>query len=191
MKIALIGNGKLSKNYGQDIDNSDIVIRFNRAKIKGYEITHGTKTDILSLAGETVLSYNNAVEKLDRNILKQIKRIFISTLKRNKNHERLLDKISGEAKIYRYINYDDYFKICKQIDNNFEMIKYPSTGINILCYCVNRYQDDDINVYGFDCFQSGHYFDDEKRNNWEFHDLGIEYKIIEYLKKYKNIRFFT
>ncbi len=195
MKIAIIGNGQLSKNYGKSIDKNDIVIRFNKAKIEGYEKQVGSKIDILSIVGETGLSYNAAGRSLNRDMLYNVQRIFISGLKRNKNYEKLLDKISGSAKVYRYINYGCYIDICKKIDKGFELIKYPSTGINTLCFCLYKYHiladnKNKLNLYGFDCLKTGHYFDNEKRNN-NCHALEIEKKLIEYLKQFKNIKFYN
>lgn len=46
LKIAIVGNSPilLKQNYGEDIDNHDIVIRFNKFETKGFEIHTGTKT---------------------------------------------------------------------------------------------------------------------------------------------------
>jgi len=194
-KIALIGNGKLSKNYGKSIDKHDIVIRFNQAKIQGYEKQVGSKIDILSIVGETSLSYTSAIDKLDRYVLQQTKNIWITGIKHNKAYENLLKKRSGIIGEYQYLNYDCYIEICREIDSGFELLKFPSTGINTLCYCVLNYDIikgnvNKLNVYGFDCFKTGHYMDNEKRSN-VCHNLDMELQVIEYLKQYKNIKFFN
>jgi len=46
--IAVIGNSSklLDKDYGEEIDAHDYVIRFNYARTKGYEIHVGSRTDI-------------------------------------------------------------------------------------------------------------------------------------------------
>lgn len=62
-RIALVGNGpcELGKNKGEEIDNHDIVIRFNNFKIEGYEQDYGKKTDIWScnLNGDIELKNDN------------------------------------------------------------------------------------------------------------------------------------
>ena len=190
MKIALIGNGKLSKNYGKSIDKQDIVIRFNKAKIQGYEKKVGTKIDILSIVGETSLSYTSAIDKLDKYILSQTKQIWITAIKHNKAYEKELKKKSGIIGECQYLNYDCYVEICREIDLGFEIIKHPSTGINTLCYVVKNYKDDIISVYGFDCFKTGYYFSSENRSN-NCHNLDMEIQVIEYLKQFKNIKFYN
>lgn len=49
--VAVIGSSPslLSQNYAEEIDSTDIVIRFNGALIKGYENKVGRKTDIICL----------------------------------------------------------------------------------------------------------------------------------------------
>lgn len=47
-RIAVVGNGKceLGLGKGEEIDNHDIVIRFNNYQIEGREADYGTKTDV-------------------------------------------------------------------------------------------------------------------------------------------------
>ena len=47
-RIAIVGNGpsEVGKNKGKEIDEHDIVIRFNNFRIKGFEADYGTRTDI-------------------------------------------------------------------------------------------------------------------------------------------------
>ena len=194
MKLAIVGNGKLSQNYGKDIDSCDLVIRFNKAKTKGYEQLVGTKTSILALVGETSLSYNQAVDKLDKSIVRDIEYIYISGRKRNEDYEKAILKLKGHGNIiFQYINYDYFKAMCTLID--IKTNKNPSTGINILCYMIATHMnlndgDNEFNIYGFDNFKSGHYFDDENRNNSGFHDLDIERQILDYLNEFKNINMY-
>ena len=53
--IAVVGNsGKLKdKEYGKFIDSHNIVIRCNLARVDGYEINVGTKTDFRFIAGKS------------------------------------------------------------------------------------------------------------------------------------------
>ena len=46
MSVILVGNGPLSKDYGEFIDSHDVVIRHNDYKIDGYEKLVGTKITI-------------------------------------------------------------------------------------------------------------------------------------------------
>ena len=191
MKFSIVGNGKLSKKYGKRID-SGTVVRFNRARVLDYEDIVGSKTDVLSLVGETGLSYNSAAGYINRDVLTDTGLVWFSAVKHNQDYEKLLDSISRQRKSYTYIGFEDYQRMAKEIDSDYVMARLPSTGVNTICYCY--YQMDDkakMNVYGFDCFETGHYFDDEKRNNEKFHDLSMEQKIIERLKADKRIKFFN
>lgn len=46
--VAIVGNAgtEIGKNKGKEIDNHDVVIRFNNYPFKGYVMDYGTKTDI-------------------------------------------------------------------------------------------------------------------------------------------------
>jgi hypothetical protein len=195
MKIAIVGNGKLSKNYGKQIDKCDLVIRFNQATTKGFEELIGTRTDILALAGETSLSYIIVANKLDRSILRKCDHSIFYGFKKNKDYEKRLIEIAKKDIKFEYINFENYYYLVNLIGINNFNIKNPSTGINIICEIFWKYnlsiKDDKLFVYGVDCFKSGHYFNNEKRNNHEFHDLDIEKQIINYLKKLKNIKFYN
>jgi hypothetical protein len=195
MKIAIVGNGKLSKNYGKQIDKCDLIIRFNHAKIKGYEDLVGTKTHILALVNPTKLAYQNEAQKIEQQLLKNCEWVLLSGGRKNKDYEKLLNKIVGKEKEYRYITYNTYEMICDLHTPNFKFDKNPSTGINVLCYILFIYDilenSHKLNIYGFDNFKSGHYFDSRIRHNEKFHDLKVEKQLIEYLKKIKNISFFN
>lgn len=200
MKLSIIGNGKLSKNYGSRIDKSDVIVRFNHIKIKGYEKTHGKNTHILGLAGATSLSYEGEASKLDIDILKDIGWIMFSGRKRNEDYEELLLKKKSilndnQANIvFNYIDYTCYNTVLNILKIN-GMHKIPSTGINILCYLLfsNNYpsKQNKFNIYGFDCFESGHYWENHKRKDAEYHDLKTEKAVINYFKQFKNIKFFN
>lgn len=202
MKIAIIGNGKFTKKYGSRIDKADIIIRFNGARIEGYQDQVGSRTDILALAGATSLSYMAEAAKIDTNILKETGQVIFSGRKRNENYEKILlkKKAVNNANIsnliFQYVGFDCFMDLVRKVEPDYEIIcKLPSTGMNVLCYILYQYNYSDgkvgFNIYGFDNFESGHYFDNERRNNSEFHDLGIEMAIIDYLKNFKNIRFFN
>lgn len=45
-KIAVVGNAPVSMLNGEEIDSADLVIRFNKFRIAGYEKYIGTKTDV-------------------------------------------------------------------------------------------------------------------------------------------------
>lgn len=200
MKIAIVGNGKLSADYGNCIDNCNAVIRFNHARIKGFEKTVGTKVDILALAGATDLSFKTEFSKVDPYILKEVGCIMFSGRKVNEDYEKLILKKKAALNqdkaniVFQYIDntcfYDFCFKNCIEVDDS----KIPSTGINVLChlfYTFDYKNNNEFYIFGFDNFKSGHYFDSEKRNNQNFHDLEAEKQIIHELKKYKNIRFYN
>lgn len=189
MKIAIVGNGKLSKNYGADIDSHDVVVRFNHAQIKGYEKLIGTKINILALAGATKQSWQNEFRKIDRDILRTCECICFSGNKHNYDYENALLSFNSDLKI-SYVERKFFKTFCLSITNKkYKMI--PSTGMNVLVNMIFKKPDNYFDIYGFDCFESGHYSDDEIRNNHEFHDLKLEKKIICYLSEFENINFYN
>ena len=52
-RVCLVGNSglMLTKKWGKEIDNSDVVIRFNHAPTKGYEEYVGNKTTLRLVNG--------------------------------------------------------------------------------------------------------------------------------------------
>ena len=212
MKIAIIGNGKLSKRYGKQIDKADIVIRFNQAITDGFEQYVGKKTTVLSLVGETSLSYTTAIQKISKDLVSKCQSIWFSSLKPNKGYEKLLHKMSNSFFVDSnematftttatvtdmvYIGFEAYKDMCKKLIKDFEFSKHPSTGINTICTVLDTYNifkdtTSKLDLYGFDNFKTGHYFDKEKRNNKEFHPLDYEKIILESLKEYKNIKIYN
>ena len=195
MKIALIGNGKLSRKYGKNIDKCDMIIRLNKARVEGYEDYVGHNTSVLGIVNETTLSYNAALGRLDRDILQECQMIWISGQKRNEEYEKALLKIAGVTQIVN-IDYEYFRQLCSMIYPGYRVEKFPSTGINVLSYIIYNFDilesvNKKLKIYGFDCFETGHYFDDEKRVNKKFHDLQVEMKILSYLKRFKNIQIFN
>lgn len=186
--IAIVGNGELSKNYGKEIDKADIVIRINGAKIDGFEKKIGKRTDILCLVGETALSYKRAFGNIDKKVLNDADSIIFSGKKKNPEYEKTLGK-----EMYIYMGPEIYTKLCKKIDKLLVLDKLPSTGINLLChyYMLYKYDDTKINVYGFDCFETGHYYAVNDRKPGQFHNLDMESKLIKMFGKNKNISFFN
>ena len=92
MKIAIVGNGQLLKNYGKQINKHDLVIRFNKAKTEGYEKLVGTKTDVLALVGETKLSYTSAACKIEKKIIQNINEIWVIGIKINNEYKEYQKK---------------------------------------------------------------------------------------------------
>jgi len=56
LSIAVVGNGTPSKNCGKEIDDHDIVIRFNGGPTKGYENLVGSKTTVMHLSDVNLLN---------------------------------------------------------------------------------------------------------------------------------------
>ena len=53
--VAIVGSSGilLDKEYGKDIDSHDIIMRFNMARVKGFEKHVGSKTDFRMIAGKS------------------------------------------------------------------------------------------------------------------------------------------
>lgn len=161
--VAIVGNSQsiFSKKQGQNIDNHDIVIRFN----KGYPIrkdSQGTKTDILFLACT-----------LTPQELKMFNTKY--TVRRSKYcGNRCNFDLTTNDKIQFAQNPNEESKRIK------EKISQASTGFIALQFCLSS-KCKSIDLYGFDGFKNVTYYN--KPNYRTLHNGNKELdKILEYEK---------
>lgn len=143
-KIAIIGNSSriLNNNYGNIIDNHDIVVRINHAPkfIHKYPNSVGTKT--------TIMSYG--ISRLD--LAKEISNTC------NPLYNLFLIRCNGEIKDYSpYRHFKNPFhgniEQYKKIKSNFGAFK-PSTGVVTINFFIENINFSKLNLFGFDFFKS-------------------------------------
>lgn len=174
--IAIVGNGpaELGKTKGKEIDNHDIVIRFNNFETKGFEKDYGTRTDIWCCN----LNYdiNNRKEHFKMLLLpEEISHKFIHKI------EILKEAIQKRTIIYNYSEEE-----LKEI--NKEYFEQPTFGLRLifgLSKILNSF--DNVDFYGFNfCndiydLYTTHYFKSRNPLYEKLHNLPAE---TEYLIKF-------
>lgn len=148
-KVLIIGNGPsiLEKEYGEEIDKFDIVIRLNDYKIKGYEKNVGEKTDLWFTGLGWQLDKRNAGVKTlicshkfykRKEVLKQVSKKIIFSKDEN--------TIKNEKKNIYYVNNPHMFKYQKYISDKKYMF---STGMCAILTAINYFYNP-ITIVGFD-----------------------------------------
>ena len=193
--IAIIGNGpcELGRKKGIEIDNHDIVIRFNNYELKNHEDDYGSKTDIWM----NCVWNDKTIVRVDENKDKLC--IFGgSSYLRNTISE---PEISMIEKIIKYHKNNIYYFPRK---NNiklkeFAKIPAPSSGLIMIWNVLNEMdRDRRLDLYGFSYLygnsnKSGHYYAD--KTDWDFsmnfdinHNFDGEAEIIMQLFKESGIK---
>lgn len=133
-RVAIVGNSRaLAKtSFGSKIDAADVVIRINRAPMPG-AVSHGTRTDWLGLA--------TSVSKPDFARIAPTRVLWMS-------HKR-------KRLAYRIARIDGFYlhPLTAWQDLATRLGQPPSTGA-MLVELVHRSQAREIDLYGFDFFQS-------------------------------------
>ena len=162
-RIAIVGNSQdiFNKKQGEEIDNHDIIIRFN----KGYSIrkeSQGTKTNILFLA----CTLNNEELKMFNSKY---------TIRRSRYCGNICNFDLNDGDKYQFIQ--DRNDESKRIG---EKVSQPSTGFIAIQFCLSS-KCKSIDLYGFDFFKNPTYYN--KPNYKPLHNGDKEFKkILEYEK---------
>lgn len=196
--IAIVGNAAelMKTEYGNEIDNFDIVIRFNSCVIEGYEKHVGKKVTHLFC---TCHYYNNKrqrtgidgqtyINKVNTRDFRNINVIAIlngpdgrKTLKNNNQFHNSVNT----SEFYNYLNIQN--EILSNIGCGVKNNKKPTAGIAVLLQLVDL--GFKPHVYGFthtlDHKYCTYYWPDnirDKRKNIH-HNFVKEYKIISFLRE--------
>lgn len=150
LTIAIVGNSPilLNEEYGDEIDQHDVVIRFNNFVIDGYEKHTGKKT--------TDICFNPYTKRNDE-ILKLPKehRLFFYTSETNESlSEKLYEKYGCDLTIndVTIIDNEKYYKeLCKKLQakNNWQ----GSSGLIMCQKMADEYPNAQIDVYGITFFK--------------------------------------
>lgn len=146
-KCVLVGNSSiaLNKGLGLYINSFENVIRFNRFRIKGYEIDLGTKCTHwvlnykLTTDSRNYLVKNLSKVKSNTNNLKQA--LILTTAKDDEKIKKIKKLVDVEV-IYQ--NFDLFFG------------SKPSTGLLAIKYFLTLFPQ--ITLIGFDFGKSNHYW---------------------------------
>lgn len=149
--LCIIGNGKI-ENKGKIIDSYKTVIRFNNFKINGFEKDVGTKTSLRCVNGygKTLKVYDNIIS--------------FSPFLENDKESKFANLYDGDI-----IFASDTYK--------YGLI-HPSTGFTLIIMLVTLGYKFDL--YGFDFFESGHYYDATHKST--MHNAKKEKEILHKLK---------
>ena len=191
--ITIVGSSKniLEKKNGKKIQKSKFIVRFNYAKIKGFEQHTGSKTNMMVL--------NNHTCEFIKEKSKQLKNLIISPMKLDKMYSS-----HTKSKLDLQLHFLDdkkyqYFLALKLIKHFYIFLcllkilimrKTFSIGFCfILLSIISGIKSD---IYGFDLEEDmtkrKHYY--KKIKVGGVHDLVAEHKILNKLKDHKSINFY-
>lgn len=188
MRLSIIGCGAgvLETKKKDFIDSSDLVVRINNFKLKGYEDYVGTKTDIYSCAPKFIHSIDKTEDERIKGCISRYeeelanhselgphKDLYVKVythpeINSNQMKEILLSYLPGNTIIKsekeQYPN--DPFPFARLPFSsklkicNFGTMFQHTTGFRTILHCLKTYSDYEIFVTGFDFFlSSGWYWD--------------------------------
>lgn len=161
--VAIVGNAMslFDKEYGNEIDSHDVVIRLNKAAMLverfDAEKSHGKRTDVWMFwrTGE----YKNHFSRIDKKIKKM--------------HMGHQDRKSTEIKLSDFIYPDNLYTPLKIVAGKHHN---PTTGLMSLDY-VSHCNPSMISIYGYDWKETPTFTDpDRKRDKACPHDFATEKK---------------
>ncbi|QDZ23479.1 hypothetical protein HOP50_10g60180 [Chloropicon primus] len=182
--IVLVGNGPsvLTKHYingstlGEIVDTYEEVGRFNLHKTKGFEQLVGSKTTICFMGQlkrpqkqkpfcpryivpVVAVEKSKHHKKVNRGTIKQVVKRFYSSKGLANKMEFMTDHVQ------------------KALKNKYKLKAGPSTGIQAILYCVQKYKK--VAIAGFDFLRGDHkhYFEKKKKKNTS-HDMKGEANVI-------------
>lgn len=189
--VIIVGNSPaiLSQKKGSEIDNFDIVIRFNRFCTKGFEEHTGVKTDIWNINYRTLQLAKHGFEN-------KAKKIFVHGTYENFDHEiekyaKLLSKIKNIPNCY-LIKREQLSITKEKNDTNYLLTSGLQTIIILLEIC----DVPELFITGFDFLKDKnnlHYFEKYRRNDLKGegrkHDSVLEESIVNSYVRDDRIQF--
>jgi hypothetical protein len=162
--VAIVGNAMslFDKEYGDEIDSHDVIVRLNRAamlydredvrKVQS-EITHGKKTNVWMFWN--VSEYQNYIKTIDPSIKKM--------------HMHIGFKVEGRTDIDYVYPKPMYKELTKSAKYN----KSPSTGFMALDY-ISKCNPTKVYVYGFDWKETPTFTDPTRKKDAGMHNFALE-----------------
>lgn len=185
--VAVVGSSGhlLERDYAKEIDSHDIVIRFNQARVKGYEKFVGSKTTHRIVNTHTFLGTtgNKRFPKNDPNFITKLENQEILIIRPVDVKKIKLKSPNNRVSILS----DEFWNHCRMLLNNK---KNPSVGFIGVLLAIQTSKK--VDVYGFDQLHTTykkHYWEDVKVMGSD-HDFSIEKKIFKQLHDDKIISIF-
>ena len=159
--VALIGNARsiLDKDWGEEIDSHDNVIRFGDSKVKGFEKQVGEKEDFRFLCYPS--GKNGFEEQLNGSkifLMAGTQILLLEAVRRLVNRNEI------------YFIVPEFRKKCNELTG-----KMSSLGM----MAIQGFLDYKHDLYGFDFFRTLHYHQDLKTDPHRFHNWDREKEIVE------------
>jgi hypothetical protein len=186
--ISVVGNSEIKNDYSYDIDNSDIVIRFNHGALN--YLNHpklGKKIDIFATNGwmdSNYIKVINYIDYLDDNVNILLTRPINSGL----NHGLFINKPYIDIlnnKSNKIIEIPKDFFLLNKINNYYNF----TSGIVTIMF-LKQFNFKEIRIFGFDSFSSGHFYN-PKKNVSGGHDPSTERYILNSFNKINNIKIYN
>lgn len=189
-KIALIGNSSslLNTNYSKLIDSHDWVIRFNQARVKGYEQYVGSKTSARMINHHVFTGATNSslFSEYDINFIPSVEEPLI-LCKFMPNFKNIAQSRNIKVPI-SYVEDKIYNKACNMLNNK----KDPTMGFIGIVFALEFFNN--VSIFGFDLQKENnpsHYW--EKTSNTmasHWHDFNVENNKIKELIKNNIIQYY-
>jgi hypothetical protein len=185
-RVAVVGSSGILLNteFGSEIDDHDIVVRFNVARTEGYEKHVGSKTDIRVMNGHSWAGTTN------KNIFTGFDNKFTSKLR---NTTLLIKSVTKSDETLGYQNTHPSNKvvilsesIISECSREIESDHGPTCGA--LAVILLSKLTDNINCYGFNFYHDDwcdrHYWENiNKYDLGEFHNIDKEYTYLSKLNE--------
>ena len=189
-KIAVVGSSGILLNteYGELIDSHDVVVRFNAARVEGYEKHVGSRTDVRFMNGH---AFNGSS---DANRFKGHDPNFVTTLKNEliilKGWENAKQIAEGVMKTTPqnivYFTNPAYSAYCNKLTGTeattgmMGLFVLTMVTPNISCFGFNFHKDD---------WSTRHYWEEIKEYR-QFHSFNREEQIFEQLENEGKIKMY-
>jgi len=188
---AIVGSsGNLLNNkFGNEIDNHDFVIRFNQARVVGYEKYVGSKTSLRVINAHIPAAINGDMNNFNENaeVFSKWSPDIFSELK-EKNY---LCKTDVNIDIVSKLYPDIIFNKISHHTTSFLLSKIsPIPTCGFLALAISLANFDKITCYGFDQYKgdSDHYYQEVKKyDRGGVHNLSMEQMFLSFLHDNKII----
>jgi hypothetical protein len=187
-KVAIVGSSGdlLDKEYGKEIDSHDIIVRFNVARVKGYEKHVGSRTDIRFFNGHAFAGTSDPqrFKAHDPNFVPNLNDELLIVKSWNTNEMvNGLIKNTPQNKVL-FIN-PPFTQYCNTLVQNTEatcgLVGVSFINLftkNISCYGFGHYKEDRTKI---------HYWEEVgDADNWKLgqsHSFSHEEKVFKYFEE--------
>ncbi len=185
--IAIVGNSPsgIGLKQGKEIDNHDIVIRFNNYSLQGYEEDYGKQTDIWMRNGGSDINRRSNVSDFGQVVLSVDYRHF----ELNESIVEFINENTNKGIIITGIPSESFFELYKT-----SRISWPTAGLIIFWYLKKYGLVKKIDLYGYSFLnkkntEDFHYYKNNTSKQFKeiyrqvgiYHNMNGESEFIKYL----------